>query len=108
MASLTQIIMGEKMTKVFTDQLAALPISEVEVRSIEGGLYAAYVALEGKLLRVYEVDNSPLSRRSVGDIKSVLLENGCGVKAFLVHHSAYDEMIGIESAVEPDMKIALA
>ena len=43
--------MGEKMTKVFTDQLAALPISEVEVRSIEGGLYAAYVGKASKGIR---------------------------------------------------------
>ena len=57
------------MTKVFTDQLAALPITEIIIRAIEGGLYIAFVALEGRLLRVFELDNKPLCRRSVGDIK---------------------------------------
>lgn len=95
------------MTKVFTDQLAALPITEIIIRAIEGGLYIAFVALEGRLLRVFELDNKPLCRRSVGDIKNVLLANGCNKRAFMVHHSAYDEMIGNHSAVEPDMKIAL-
>lgn len=96
------------MTRVYTDQLAALPITEIVIMSVEGGIYVAFVALEGKLLRIYELDNKPLSRRSIGDIKSVLLESGCGIKSYLVHHSAYDEMIGTESLVEPRMKIALA
>jgi hypothetical protein len=96
------------MTRVYTDQLAALPITEIVIMSVEGGIYVAFVALEGKLLRIYELDNKPLSRYSIGDIKSVLLENGCDIKSYLVHHSAYDEMMGTESKVGPMMKIALA
>jgi len=95
------------MSKVFTDQLAALPITEIVIRSIEGGMYIAFVALEGKLLRIYEIDGTPLCRKSVADVKSVLLEHGCGKKIFLFEHSDYDDMIGVESAMMMDMKLAL-
>jgi hypothetical protein len=95
------------MTGVYTDQLAALPITEIVVMSLQGGIYVAFVALEGKLLRIYELDNKPLSRRSIGEIKSALHKSRCDIKSYLVHHSAYDEMIGTDSAVEPGMKIPL-
>lgn len=95
------------MTKVFVDQLAALPITEIVIRSVEGGIYIASVTLEGKLLRIYEADNKPLSRRSVSEIKAVLLKNSCSVKVYLVHHSVHDEMIGTESVVGSEMKIAV-
>jgi hypothetical protein len=95
------------MTRVYTDQLAALPITEIVIMSVQGGIYVAFVALEGKLLRIYELDNKPLSRRSIGDIKSVLCKSRCDIKSYLVHHSAYDEMIGTEFAIEPGMKIPL-
>ncbi|CAA0106647.1 DUF6482 family protein [Zhongshania aliphaticivorans] len=95
------------MTKVFTDQLAALPITEIVIKAIEGGRYTAFLALEGRLLRIYELDNTALCRRSIADIKSVLLEYGCGKRAVLVHHSANDELMVNESALGSAMKLAL-
>ncbi|CAA0092848.1 Uncharacterised protein [Zhongshania aliphaticivorans] len=92
------------MTKVFTDQLAALPISEVIIRAIEGGMYIAFVALGGRLLKIYEADSKPLCRRTINDIKSVMLENGCGGKAFLIDHSWDDG----ENAPDLGLKVALA
>ncbi|RNL64750.1 hypothetical protein D0911_08265 [Zhongshania marina] len=103
----SQIIIGEKMTKVFTDQLAALPITEIVIKVIEGGRYTAFLALEGKLLRIFELDNTPLCRRSVADIKAALLEHGCGSRVVLVHHSANDELMMPDAATTSSMKLAL-
>ena len=77
-------IKGEVMTKVFTDQLAALPLSEVYIYLSASGGYTAAIALEGRQLNIYENEGLPLERLSLNAIKQYLLACGCPSRSFVI------------------------
>ncbi|WP_373087369.1 hypothetical protein [Zhongshania sp.] len=71
------------MSKVFTDQLAALPLSQVFIRLLPSGAYVAAIALEGRVLNIYENEEMPLKRRSLDEILQYLMACGCPRKSFV-------------------------
>ncbi len=95
------------MTKVFTDQLAALPLSKVFINATGAGMYIAAIALEGRLLNIYEADDKPLTRSSLTAMQQCLAACGCPPQSFIIKVGA-----GIESLcqfAEPDMgRVVLA
>lgn len=99
-------IKGEVMTKVFTDQLAALPLSEVYIHLTASESYVAVIALEGRLLNVYENEGMPLMRSSLSAIMQCLAAFGCPLRSFIV-----DEAVGLRaqaalSGSEPLLAVA--
>ncbi|GAB3383429.1 DUF6482 family protein [Spongiibacter taiwanensis] len=92
---------------VFLDQLPAIPVDEVIIHSLEGGLYAASIVMGAHTLRVYELPNTPLCRRKMSEIRSLLAPAQCK-NIYLLHDSAYDEMIGSSSAVSSALRIRLS
>ncbi|MFT4920258.1 MAG: hypothetical protein ACI8RU_002893 [Zhongshania aliphaticivorans] len=71
------------MSKVFTDQLAALPLSQVFIRLLPSGAYVAAIALEGRVLNIYENEEMPLKRCSLDEILQYLMACGCPRKSFV-------------------------
>ncbi len=92
---------------VFLDQLAALPVDEVIIHSLEGGMYIASVVLGLHTLRVYEMPDKPLCRRKMSEMRCLLEPAGCD-NVFLVQASAFDEMIGSQGEVANTLRISLA
>ena len=86
------------MTNVYTDQLAALPLSEVYIRFSANGLYVAAIGLEGRVLNVYENEGMPLERPSLSAIRQYLLSCGCPQSAFVID----------EQCVEPQPRALLS
>lgn len=91
---------------VYLDQLAALPVDEVIIHSIEGGMYLASVVLGIHTLRVYELPKTPLCRRKMSEMRRLLASAPCD-KVFLLQGSPYDEMVGSQSAVANTLRIPL-
>lgn len=92
---------------VFLDQLPAIPVDEVIIHSLEGGLYAASIVMGAHALRVYELPNTPLCRRKMTEIRRLLAPAQCE-NVYLLHESAYDEMIGSTNASANGLRIRLA
>ncbi|MDF1691825.1 MAG: DUF6482 family protein [Zhongshania sp.] len=93
------------MTKVFTDQLAALPLSEVYIHLSASEMYIAAIALEGRVLNVYENDDKPLMRNSLSAILQCLAAFGCPQKSFIVDSGA--GMDALVSLVLPEQSLAV-
>lgn len=92
---------------VFLDQLAALPVDEVIIHSLEGGLYVASVVLGAHVLRVYELPNTPLCRAKMSEMRRLLAPAGCR-NVYLLHDSSHGEMIGNPGIASNSMRIPLA
>lgn len=92
---------------VFLDQLAALPVDEVIIHSLEGGIYVASIVMKQHILRVYESTGQALSRRQLGELRRLLAPANCD-KVFLVHNSPYGEMIGSAEPGNSEMRLPLS
>ncbi len=63
------------------------------VYSIEGSIYRVSVLVEGRELRLLDLDGKAFQKRSVTHVREALRECAIGTLT-LRQHSAYDEMIG--------------
>ena len=68
-------------------------IDVLRIRSIDPELYIVEVEFDGQCLRVTDEDGEPLSFRGVPAAKQPFSSLTIR-EAFLVHESAYDEMVG--------------
>ncbi|WP_373097770.1 hypothetical protein [Zhongshania sp.] len=89
------------MTKVFCDQLAALPLSEVYINFSAGGRYTAAIALEGRVLDVYENDGVALQRLSLQGITGFLTRCGCPQQSFVID-------LGVDLAAQPSVALPVS
>jgi len=94
------------MTKVFTDQLAALPLSEVFIHLLPSGAYVAAIALEGRVLNIYENEDMPLKRRSLNEILQYLVACGCPRKSFVGDVGGGIESLTRAAVTEPRLLTA--
>jgi hypothetical protein len=98
-------IKGGMMTNVYTDQLAALPLSEVYIRFSANGMYVAAISLEGRVLNIFENEGMPLQRPSLSAMRQYLLHCGCPPNTFVIEDD------GAESQADrflPPQNFALA
>ncbi|MEE4147192.1 MAG: DUF6482 family protein [Halieaceae bacterium] len=89
-------------TTISLEQLQALqgPVDAI-VYSIEGSIYRVNVLLEGRELRLLDLDGKAFCRRSTTHVREGL--RGCAIGTMTMRQqSAYDEMIGQGTRAQPN------
>lgn len=95
------------MTKCEFDDLNHYPVSEIEVHSLDGGMYVLSAIIDGVSFPVYECGKR-MATRDITSLRKRLA--GCRCQTFsLIQRSAYDEMLGQPAkSEETEMRIAIA
>lgn len=95
------------MTKCEFDDLNHYPVSEIEVHSLDGGMYVLSAIIDGGSFPVYERGKRMVAR-DITSLRRRLADCRCQT-FFLIQRSAYDEMLGQPvKSEETEMRIAIA
>ena len=95
------------MTKCEFDDLNHYPVSEIEVHSLDGGMYVLSAIIEGVSFPVYECGKRMVTR-DITRMRRRLADCRCQT-FFLTQRSSYDEMLGQPvKSEETEMRIAIA
>jgi hypothetical protein len=91
---------GERKVRMNLHDLSAHAragrIAELNLISLEGGLYLLEARMEGRVHLILDEHGSTLNLRSVEHARDMLEEIPV-IPFFLVHHSVHDEMCGMPS-----------
>ena len=86
---------------------AAGQVDELNVISIEGGIYLLEARMEGVAYPLRDVDGKTLHLRSVEHARQ-LLEALPPVPFFLIHASVYDEMCGLQETRQQPLRVPIS